>query len=96
MQFCWSAVQIKGRLFGIDTTTSDGTAAPFGGMAAFAGMAGMAFATARLACALAVAAAVALAALCFSSLSSFCSRDAIVVSRGDLILRSFGRFRKDW
>src|ERR1700732_5481646 len=73
MQFCPSAVQMVGRLFGIDTTASEDTAPPFGGRAAFAGMAALALATAALASALALAAALVLAAPCFSSLSSFCS-----------------------
>src|SRR6516164_5119065 len=74
MQFCWSTVQMVGRLFGMVTTTSDGVITPLGGIGAFAGMVALAFATAAVASALTLAAALALAALCcFSSLSSFCS-----------------------
>src|SRR6516162_3432644 len=73
MQFCWSTVQMVGRLFGMVTTASDGVITPLDGIGAFAGMVALAFATAALASVLALAAALALAALCFSSLSSFCS-----------------------
>src|SRR5579871_5936420 len=81
MQFCSSAVQMVGRLFGIVTTAPDGATIPFTGISAFAGMAALAVVTAVLASvlasALAVAAALAFAALCFSSLSSFCSSKRI-------------------
>src|SRR6478752_426021 len=65
MQFCSSAVQTVGRLFGILTMTSGGAAGALTGTTAFG--------AATLALALALAAATVLAAVCFCSLSSFSS-----------------------
>ena len=74
-QFCSSAVQMVGRLFGIVTTTPDGATGPLTGMAALA-LATTAFASERasaFASAFVFAAAAVFAAVWFWSLSSFCS-----------------------
>src|SRR5246500_5111361 len=71
MQFCSSAVQIVGRLFGILTMTSGGGGRALTGMGAF-GSTTLALALAS-ALALALAAVAVLAAVCFCSLSSFSS-----------------------
>src|SRR5580704_6427492 len=64
MQFCSSAVQIVGRLFGILTMVSGGAAGALTGTTPFAS---------TLTLALASVLALALAAVCFCSLSSFSS-----------------------
>lgn len=76
MQFWSSALQMVGRLFGIFTTTPDGSATgPLTGMAALA-LVTAAFASDRasaLASLLAFAATAVFAAVCFCTLLSFCS-----------------------
>src|SRR5882762_3254940 len=71
MQFCSSAVQIVGRLFGMWTTASGGAAGALTGTGAFG--ATTLTLTLASALALALAAAAVLAAVCFCSLSSFSS-----------------------
>src|SRR5580704_10474948 len=70
MQFCSSAVQIVGRLFGILTMVSGGAAGALTGTTPFASTLTLALASVL---ALALAAATVLAAVCFCSLSSFSS-----------------------
>jgi hypothetical protein len=90
MQFCWSAVQMVGRLFGMVTTVSGGVIATLDGIGAFAGMVALAFATTGLASALALVATAALAALCFSSLSSFLEHTQLLFQEGNFRIIATG------